>query len=327
MQEIIVADNEAGQRLTKLLMKYLDKAPSSFVYKMLRKKNIKLNGIKAKGDEMLTNGDIVQLYLSDETIAGFRSNLPKNPISSPNKDNIELKVIYEDENILIADKPAGVLSQKALADDYSINEAFIDYMLKKGCITPEQLKTFKPSICNRLDRNTSGLIICGKSLTGSQNMNNIIKSRLVDKYYVTIVYGEMKETIDSICYHVKDGTKVHIYNNEPDDKRASKIHTVFEPVKAGNGFTLVRVKLITGKTHQIRAQASHNGYPIIGERKYKDDITSVDFYKKYRLKYHLLHCESLSFHDIQGPLDYLNNKKFVCDRPKLFNEIEKDIFG
>lgn len=324
MQEIIVDRNEADQRLTKLLMKYLNKAPSSFIYKMLRKKNIKLNGARAKGDELLKKGDIIQLYLSDETISGFQNEMaPVQP--SPSK-HFELKVIYEDENILIADKPVGVLSQKAEASDYSINEAFIDYMLDKGEITQAQLQTFKPSICNRLDRNTSGLIICGKSLIGSQEMNGIIKNRLVDKYYTTIIHGELTKTIDSRCYHIKDGFKVHIYDEKPSEGNAAEIHTIFEPVKSSNGYTLVRVKLITGKTHQIRAQAAHLGFSIIGERKYNNHIGSIDFNKKYDLKYHLLHCESLYFHDMKGPLDYLNHKEFTCEKPKLFQKIERELF-
>ncbi len=326
MQEIVVAGNEAGQRLTKLLMKYLNKAPSGFIYKMLRKKNIKINGMKAKGDEMLVQGDIVQLYLSDETIASFRDKIVKTAVCKTKRNQIDLKVVYEDEHILVADKPVGILSQKADKDDYSINEALIDYMLEKGDISEKQLETFKPSVCNRLDRNTSGLIICGKSFAGSQAMNNIIKNRLVDKYYTTIVYGELKETTDSICYHVKDGTKVQIYDKKPDGEKASEIHTLFEPVKYANGFTLVNVKLITGKTHQIRAQAAHLGYRIVGEHKYNAGRKTADFYEKYGLKYHLLHCERLRFHDIDGILSYLNNKELVCEKPELFQKIEKDIF-
>lgn len=329
MQEIIVDKNEADQRLTKLLMKYLNKAPSSFIYKMLRKKNIKLNGTRAKGDELLKKGDIIQLYLSDETISGFQSEMQSENTSrhSESSARFHLKVIYEDENILIADKPVGVLSQKAEASDYSINEVFIDYMLDKGEITQTQLQTFKPSICNRLDRNTSGLIICGKSLSGSQGMNSIIKNRLVDKYYTTIIHGELTKTIDSRCYHMKDGFKVHIYDKKPSDVKAAEIHTIFEPIKAANGYTLVRVKLITGKTHQIRAQAAYLGFSIVGERKYNDNIGSIDFNKKYGLKYHLLHCESLYFHDIKGSLDYLNNKEFTCEKPKLFQKIERELFN
>lgn len=324
MQEIIVEKNEAGQRLTKLLMKYLNKAPSSFIYKMLRKKNIKLNGIRAKGDELLKKGDVIQLYLSDETISGFQSEKTSVP-PSPSK-HFKLTVIYEDDNILIADKPVGILSQKAEASDYSINEAFIDYMLEKGELSQAQLQTFKPSICNRLDRNTSGLIICGKSLSGSQEMNYIIKNRLVDKYYTTIIHGELTKVIDSRCYHIKDGTKVHIYDRKPTDGNAAEIHTIFEPVKTANGYTLVRVKLITGKTHQIRAQAAHLGFSIIGERKYNNNIGLIDFNKQHGLQYHLLHCESLYFHDIKGSLDYLNDRKITCEKPKLFQKIERELF-
>lgn len=325
MQEIIVDKNEAGQKLTKLLMKYLDKAPSSFIYKMLRKKNIKINGVRAKGDELLNINDVIKIYLSDDTIYEFQSSKGYEP-KTPNKD-FTLDVVYEDDNILIANKPIGVLSQKAEADDYSINEAFIDYLVEKGEISLNQLKTFKPSICNRLDRNTSGLIICGKTLVGSREINRIIKNRLIDKYYYTIAIGEISRVIDSRCYHIKVNNKVQIFDEKPEGINTTLIHTIFEPVKTSKGYTLMKVQLITGKTHQIRAQAAHLGIPLIGDMKYKKNSKSEVTAGIKRLKHQLLHCESLYFHDIEGALSYLNGKRIVCKKPKLFCDIEKEIFG
>ncbi len=164
MKEIIISQNEAGQRVNKFLLKYLNKAPSSFVYKMIRKKNIKLNNKKIEGNEYVYIGDTIQIYMSDETIANFREDV-SGTHSTSSKKKIPVEIIYLDENILIADKPTGVLSQKASKDDYSFNEALIDYLLDCGHITTEELRTYRPSVCNRLDRNTSGLILCGVSLT------------------------------------------------------------------------------------------------------------------------------------------------------------------
>ena len=163
MQEIIVAANEAGQRLDKMLAKYLNEAPKSFLYKMLRKKNIVLNGKKATGNEKLAVGDSVKLFLADETIAKF-SNI--HAVHT----NVTLDIIYEDENVLLINKPVGMLSQKAVADDESLVEHIISYMLETRQLTEEELRKFRPSVCNRLDRNTSGLVAAGKSLAGLQEM-------------------------------------------------------------------------------------------------------------------------------------------------------------
>ena len=163
MQEIIVSTNEAGQRFDKLLAKYLNEAPKSFIYKMLRKKNIVLNGKKATGNEKLGVGDSIKLFLSDETIEKFSK-------VTVQKTKQRLDVIYEDENILLINKPVGMLSQKAEAKDESLVEHIITYLLESGQLTEEELRKFKPSICNRLDRNTSGLVVAGKSLLGLQKM-------------------------------------------------------------------------------------------------------------------------------------------------------------
>ena len=170
MQEIIVSVNEAGQRFDKLLAKYLNEAPKSFIYKMLRKKNIVLNGKKATGNEKLTVGDSVKIFLADDTIAKFS----KQEIV---RTKVKLDIVYEDANVLMINKPVGMLSQKADAKDTSVVEHVISYLLDSGQITEEELRSFKPSICNRLDRNTSGLIIAGKSMVGLQVMGGLFKER------------------------------------------------------------------------------------------------------------------------------------------------------
>ncbi len=200
MKEIIISQNEAGQRINKFLLKYLNKAPSSFVYKMIRKKkNIKLNHKKKiEGNEYIYIGDTVQIFMSDETIANFREEIQPDSSGHP---EFHIEIIYSDDNILIADKPAGVLSPESVKKyDYSFNEALIDYLLNQNRITRQELATYRPSVCNRLDRNTSGMILCGVSLKGSQELSRIIREHMLDKFYYTLVRGKMSQTIDSTCY-------------------------------------------------------------------------------------------------------------------------------
>ena len=175
MKELIIHDNEAGQRLDKLLRKYLSEAPGSFIYKMLRKKNIVLNGKKATGNEHLKKGDSVKLFLADDTIAKFQA--AGKTVEESIKNTVKLDVIYEDQNVIFINKPSGMLSQKAKETDVSVVENVTAYLLESGQLTRENLKTFRPSICNRLDRNTSGLIVAGKSLAGLQQMGELFKKR------------------------------------------------------------------------------------------------------------------------------------------------------
>ena len=165
MKQIEIGENEAGIRLEKLLAKYLNKAPKSFIFKMLRKKNITLNGKKADGTEKTKVGDVVKLFLSDDTIENFREIKE----AAPQKKIPHLDIVYEDANIMLINKPTGMLVQKADMKDYSLNEILIDYLLQKGEISKESLSTFKPSVCNRLDRNTSGLVAAGKSMAGNSS--------------------------------------------------------------------------------------------------------------------------------------------------------------
>ena len=194
MKELIIHDNEAGQRLDKLLRKYLSEAPGSFIYKMLRKKNIVLNGKKATGNEHLKKGDSVKLFL--DTIAKFQA--AGKTVEESIKNTVKLDVIYEDQNVIFINKPSGMLSQKAKETDVSVVENVTAYLLESGQLTRENL------ICNRLDRNTSGLIVAGKSLAGLQQMGELFKKRTLKKYYLCIVKGRITEPAHIRGYLVKD---------------------------------------------------------------------------------------------------------------------------
>ena len=183
MYQFEISKNEAGQRFDKYLHKLLPKAPSSFFYKMLRKKNIVLNGKKAEGKEKLSVGDQVSLFLSEETFQSFLEiNEKKNEYYDAYKKLKGIQVVYEGEHMLLLNKPAGILTQKAKENDLSLNEWLIGYLLEHKVISEASLSTYKPSVCNRLDRNTGGLVICACSLAGSQEIGGLIAKREVKKF-------------------------------------------------------------------------------------------------------------------------------------------------
>ena len=333
--------NEAEQRLDKYLKKLLKNAPDSFIYKMLRKKNIVLNGKKCDGKEKLSVGDEVKLFLSDETFEKF-SPFARSSANADNNVEIkaylaayskigELKIVYENEHILVVNKPSGVLSQKAAPSDISINEWFIGYLLNKKEVTEQSLMTFKPSICNRLDRNTSGMVVCGKSLAGSQYMGRIIKDKSLEKYYHCLVQGIVQLHERRSCYLYKDSNtnKVTLYSELdaiPDSRRkqAAFIDTEFNTIKVTNDISLIEVQLFTGKTHQIRSHLASIGHPIIGDRKYGE--TSInDKYLSLGVKNQLLHAYCLKFPRNDEPrFADMSELVLKCEEPPVFRKLLSD---
>ena len=330
MKEIIIGANEADKRLDSFLKSYLKEASGGFIYKMLRKKNITLNGKKAEGTEKLKVGDSVKIFFADETLLKFTgksevaSGAARRDVSEYLRayDRIEsLMVIYEDDNILLVNKPAGVLSQKSVMGDISLNEWLIGYLLEKGVVTGESLETYRPSVCNRLDRNTSGLVICAKSLAGARKMADLISSRDIDKYYRTIVSGRLSDRVSLKGYLYKDEAqnKVDIKVEDPHDDKYSYIETEYEPIEylEGKDLTVLEVKLVTGKPHQIRAHLSSIGHPIIGDSKYGGQKISG-------LRYQLLHSYRLEFPAcLEAPFDILSGKEFIAPLPDIFNKFLK----
>lgn len=307
MQELHVTSAEANQRLNKYIMKYLDDAPSSFIYKMLRKKNITLNEKKASGDEYVSDGDIIRLYLSDETIQKFKKNTPENNVSAGNYISRNLKVLYKDKDIIAVHKDAGILSQKASSKDFSINEMIIDYCMQNNLIDTTLNISFKPSVCNRLDRNTSGIILAGISLHGSRMLSDILKKRDCEKIYYTMVKGSMKKSIHSCAYISKDEKEniSCVISKQEYEKldsahksNFSYIENIFEPLSDNGRYTLLKVFLITGKSHQIRANLRFLNYPVIGDSKYGDISTNRYFRGTYGLRHHLLHAGMVRINNI-----------------------------
>ncbi len=326
MKEIQIGNNEKDKRLDGFLKTYLPNASMGFIYKMLSQKNITLNGKKADGTERLKSGDLIRIFFADETFEKFRgvnSNSEKraaNEFTALKKFG-DIQIIYENDHIILFNKPAGVLSQKAKPEDISLNDYLIEYLLKKGEISEKELETYKPSICNRLDRNTSGLVICAKSLLGARIMNEMLKDRSLDKYYRTIVKGRISKAsyLKGYLYKDESRNKVFIKKENPHDDRYSFIETGYEPIAYNEkrDLTLLEVKLVTGKPHQIRAHLSSQNTPIIGDVKYngpKIDGLNMQILHSYRLKFPDSFSSDLS--DIEG-------KEFVAPLPDIFEKYFK----
>lgn len=301
MKEINIGDNQCGQRLDKFLHKYLREAPGSFIYKMLRKKNIKLNGKRAEGKEKLCTGDVVTLYLSEETLDKFRGESQAIPCTGQNA--AALNIVYENKHILLIDKPAGVLSQKAKADDVSMVEYVTGYV-------GETEPGFSPGICNRLDRNTSGLLIAGKTLAGLQTMSELLRERTIEKYYLAVVLGEMRQGGVVEGWLVKDSKTNRVTISKHAVPGSSQIRTGYEPLGTDGIYTVVKVRLYTGKTHQIRSHLASISHPVAGDVKYGGKTAGI--------RRQLLHAWELRFPEMEAPLDDLSSRVFRAQIPADF---------
>lgn len=299
-----IAENEAGQRFDKYLHKLMPGAPTSFFYKMLRKKNIILNGKKAEGKEKLVLGDQVTLFLAQNTFDEFCNHCVTDEYEAAYRELKGIHVVFENEQMVLLHKPTGVLSQKAKPEDLSVNEWFVGYLLNQNVISKKSLNTYKPSVCNRLDRNTSGLMICAKTLAASQELSRLISERKIRKFYRLFVKGSVKEASYIEGYLIKDHdkNKVRIVSAEEaktisltQDEKASYIQTKYEPIRKIFDMTYLEVELLTGKTHQIRAHLSCVGHPLLGDYKYGNKSFNDFYQKKYHIKSQLLHAYRLEF--------------------------------
>ena len=315
MKTLIVTEKEAGQRLDKLLTKYLNLAGRGFIYKMLRKKNITVNGKKCDGSEKLSKGDEIKLFLSEETLQKF------SQVQVQKVRDIQLSVIYEDAHILLINKPSGMLSQKAKEGDESLVEYVIDYLLKNGDLSSQDLATFRPSVCNRLDRNTSGLVAAGKSLPGLQILSEVFRDRSLHKYYYFVVKGALKEkrTISGFLLKDEKTNQVKIFKDQVPESQP--IVTTYEPVSVFDNYTLLRVTLVTGRTHQIRAHFSSIGYPLVGDGKYGDAGVNEEARRRFGIRHQMLHSFQMEFPDLPEPLSYLSGRMFTAPLPEEFKRI------
>jgi len=314
MKQFQITDADAGQRFDKYLGRILKDATNGFLYKMLRKKNITLNDQKADGRELIKSGDVVKIWLSDETYEKFAGITAK-----VTEYDFQPDVVYEDEHVLIVNKPVGILSQKAEDSDVSMNEYCLSYLFKSGAYEPGP-GVYKPSVCNRLDRNTTGMLLVAKSLPAARELSELLKNRTLQKYYLCVVKGVLSEAKDLKGYLIKDNktnkVSVRTGTSEVSDEEAY-IETGYEPVTNNGRLTLLKVHLITGKTHQIRAHLSSIHHPILGDYKYGDRKLN----EEYGVKYQLLHAFRICFPELTGSLANLSNREIEIPMPSLFDEV------
>ncbi len=339
MKEIIVTKSDSGSRFDKYLKKLLPGASSGLIYKQLRKKNITLNGNKSDGRETIGEGDVIRVFFSDETYEKFHNNTD----SGCNSNIVEystayntlsgIEILFENEHIAAISKPLGVLSQKSSPDDISLNEWWLGYLIDRYNYTDDDFKVYKPSIVNRLDRNTTGIVLAAKTLVGSIELSELIRKRLIKKFYRTLISGNPAHTSKIVeAYLRKDSSAntVYIKDNIDKEKNAdeySKIITAYNVIKTFKSIdnhivSLAEVELITGKTHQIRAHLAHIGHPIVGDTKYGDQKINTSF-RKAGIKNQLLHSYRVEFPSVCDRIPELNNLVLICKEPEIYGNLEK----
>lgn len=306
MTKITITKNEAGQRLDKFLLKYLNEAPSSLIHKYLRKKDIRLNGARAQGNERLSEGDEILIRLPDGVISSLRSQKAVQGAYP------HVHVIYEDDAVLILNKPAGVLSQQTRTDEVTLNEEMLSYLMDTGQVTQESLSFFKPSVCNRLDRNTSGIVLAAKTLPAAQTLGTLIRERKIRKFYRCLVHGELKEAGSAAGWLRKDTAENRVTIYDAPREGARPVLTKIRPLASAEACSLLEIELVTGKPHQIRAQLSALGHPIVSDAKYGGR-------SMYGIRYQALCACRVDFPQESGPLTAAAGKSFRAPLPADFD--------
>ena len=318
MKKIQITENDANQRIDKYIKKLLVNAPTNFIYKMFRKKDIKVNGKKVNEKYILKNNDVVEMFLYEDKFKEFTAT---KDIYNVKKT---FKVLYEDNHVLIVYKPAGLLVHEDKNESVNtLTNQVLSYLANKNELDLSRENTFMPGPVHRLDRNTSGIVIFGKTLAALQVLNEMIKQRhCIEKSYLTICKGKVNQKRNLKGYIVKLDDQAQVKLVSKDYPGALTMETIVKPVKYNNDYSKVEVTLITGRMHQIRVHLSSIDHPIIGDRKYGDFELNKFVKKEFGLNHQLLHAYKIRFVKSFGILAYLQDKEIVCPVPKLFEKIE-----
>lgn len=317
MKEILVTSASDGQRIEKFVRHYLSEAPLGFIYKAFRKKDIKINGHWVNKEAIVHSGDVVRIYVTDAQLEDFKKPRPVN------KKPFPYPIAYEDDAVLIVDKPKGLLVYgDAKGSRETLGNAVLDYLYLKGEYDPAE-SSFTPSPAHRLDRNTSGLVVYGKTDAALHKLTELFKDRTeIHKKYLALVAGDLEKDgeIDAPLWKDAMNGRVYVRSIEAGGKNAL---TRYEIVKRYGAYTMVKVELVTGRTHQIRVHFASIGHPLVGDEKY--GLVSVNRISKEKtgLESQFLHASELSFGRLSGVLSPLANKKIVSPLPKeLANVLE-----
>ena len=317
MQKYIVNDNESGQTLEKYVKKVLSTAPLSFIYKLFRKKDIKVNGHWQKEKYVVTGGEEVTIFVSDEQMEDF-----KNKVTYQANNQIEPWIIYEDKNVLFINKPRGVLVQKD--DNYNekpLDQMVIEYLIYKGEYDPQNDLAFKPGPAHRIDRNTSGIVIFGKNHDSLAYLFELFqKHELIGKHYICLVTGDIDKegTVEVPLRKNYDTKKVVV---APISSGAKKAKTVYHPIERFGDFTLLDITLITGRTHQIRVHMSYIRHHVVGDGKYGDFKVNNQIEKEYGFTNQFLHASEVHFGQLKKPLENLSKRSFKASMPEEYTNL------
>jgi 23S rRNA pseudouridine955/2504/2580 synthase len=314
--EFTIDETAANQRLDKVIKRTLSDAPLSFIYKMFRNKDVKVNGKREKIDYITKIGDQVSVYLKPALLAEFQKEKALRPVD-PHMD-----IIYEDQNILIVNKPKGLLVHGDEGEKrITLQNIFLNYLHAKGEYDPNNITRFTPGPAHRIDRNTSGIVIFGKNELALQALLDLFRTKEeIGKTYLALVYGALPNqgTIDFPLIKDSQSGMVRIGRLEQGAKPAL---TEYEVEKRYGDYSLVRAKLITGRTHQLRVHFAAIHCPIVGDAKYGDFRINKDFQKAFSLTSQFLHAATFEFENVTGFLSYMSGKKFTAELPQK----EKDI--